>query len=234
MGVLFGWLLISWRVHALIVVWAYFQHQLFFVLSHLTFHAMFVEHEFKDYSLGAQFAFIHHQPGQQNVLSEHWCEYRSTWFFAGPALRLHTFTLLVACYTLSNAQTVAVYFGVWLFFMNVQAILQEYFHVDLKERNKRFMSGTLLGLRLLESCGLVNFEGHKKHHHHDNEISARPEIETFTDMWCPGLNQLAVYCWNRKLLKLHQPGQRRMTTACHAGWLCFAVLMVLSMLCLTV
>lgn len=188
---------------------AYLLDNFIFVFQHLGLHSAFMEMPEKTMSTITHQGFIHHYRDVR-VFQNHWLEYRLSYFFCSRQTYRHPFVRVITlvqagfCFAffLLNPLLAICLLSVTFLARLLQGLAHEWFHV----RNRRaFYSKPLYWLlSFLEFTNVISTKNHTRHHRH--QLENLDEVETWTDMYVPGLDALGAFFW-RRVLEKHQPGK---------------------------
>jgi hypothetical protein len=198
----------------------YILSQVQFVLTHVMFHALFIEVPEHEMSAGALIAYRHHYH-DASVFPRHWLLYRST-YFTYPGINavgnMSIGALFLAIFGLDNTAKALVGFGLLLGINNVQAITHEWYHVSKLQRSRHFWPPVRWLMGTLETIGVIDTVAHRKHHAHDTH--SLDAVENFFDLWVPGWVEDGANRYFRWLLRLREAAktQRPMVDQASCIW----------------
>lgn len=207
----------AWSPVVLVVALAlaYVVENVLFGLSHVGLHASFVETPEAEMTTITHHSFIHHYRNIR-VYHQTWLESRMAYFVC-PRVGLRTLTSVAfVAAPLASAAVLSVVdwrlavaglSSLWAAHC-LQAVCHEWVHHD--QRASFYWAPTRWLLSGLERVGLLSTAQHRRRHrHHLHSLDA---VHDWLDLRLPGVEGLAAGVW-RRVLALHVPGERRMTTA---------------------
>lgn len=193
----------------------YLLENIIFVLSHITFHADFIELPEKSMRILVHHSFIHHYRNIR-VYHERWLETRLSYYFdpIGGFKTVIIWTNLIPellvsliLYVIDPLLGISALSFMWLTRW-LQSVCHEWYHND---KRKTFYTKPMYYLMtFFEYIGLMSTENHKKHHQHN--LKSLNKASVWLDLRTPFgsfIEKIGNYIWEKALLR-YKPKETNM------------------------
>lgn len=195
---------------------AYLCNNIAFAITHVGFHAGFIELPESRMDVLLHHALIHHYRDTQ-VLHKTWLESRISYFvdpkegiFSAIFLSMIPATLFVAWLLYRQHPILGItYFStVWVAEL-LQSMIHEWYHNPVKNRKSFYNPVIYWVFSFLEKIGIASTKGHWQHHRH--QLKNLNEVEKWLDLYLPLGELLPTLLW-KKVLSRYVPGKVNMTS----------------------
>lgn len=193
----------------------YFFNNVGFVMTHLQFHAAFIELPESKMSVLVHHSFIHHYR-DTGIYHKKWLESRMSYFLdprrgirdpifllVGPATFL-TVWFLWQFDPVLGIGFIGLGWGAQL----LQSTIHEWYHNPSRNRRDYYNPVLYAIFTFVEQIGIASTKKHVIHHRH--QLNNLNEVVRWLDLEVPLIERLPEYLW-RKMLAMHVPGEERMS-----------------------
>jgi hypothetical protein len=195
---------------------AYVGDNIGFSITHVRYHASFIELPESKMEVFLHNSFIHHYRDVQ-IYHKTWLESRVSYFmdpkegvFSSVFLTVVVWNLLLGwlMYHLHPVLGISYFSMLWLAEL-LQSTIHEWYHNPVSNR-KLFYSAPVYWLfTFLEKIGIASTRDHLQHHRH--RLHNLNEVEKWLDLYLPMGEVLPALIW-KKAIARYVPGKENMTT----------------------